>query len=833
MGTDPVEHIAEDRALARFDAAIECLVAALLAFMPFALGVVQAWSEELVVLLAGTIFVCFAARCVVCPSAAPVRTWAYLPLAAFLLLVLAQVIPLPEAVLRAVSPGTVELRSALAGSLAAPAHGGTRTISLYPLATARALRLAIVAAGLFVVTLNVYGRAAQVRRLLAVIAVIAGGVATLALAQTITKAGGVYWRLSVGSNGGPFVNRNNFCQFMNLSLGAAFGLLLVKLKDAFGDSPVELPRLVDRLGSGKLRPFWYLCGLIVVGAASVFLSLSRGGMVSCLLAGGAVVAVLAARRRLRGWSWATSVLAIGAFACVLYVGFDSVYDRLASLWDVREYGGRWRLVCDSARIWTTFPAVGAGLGAFEYVFPMFDHSTIAAKAVHVENEYVQMAGEVGLAGLALIAAFAGLVLRDWVRCVRRDARGVNIAAVGLGAGLLAVAIHSLTDFGLRLPAIASLAAVACALVVGLARRADAGERSHSAAASPRARLVAGGCLVGVVAVFIWSAAGADAARRAEGHWRGAQALEESMRRADWAVADEDYDRLITLAARAAECQPGNVVYRHWLDAYRWRAASRHAGDAAGDGSALTPAVRSSAGRIAGDLENCSRLCPTFGPSYTLAGQLRRFVLGDPAGAELIRTGYRLSPCDAVACVAEGMLDATEGRTGESIEAFRRAVALDSGWFARVAAFCVRQVGRVDLAMEVAGDDAGRLVAVSDLIRRGGDAELASRARDKAVAVIRRRSEEPDASPSTLAWAGETYLKDAEYERAADCFRRALGIDCGNVGWRMDLARALVGMHRSDEARQQAAICLKLSPRLPAAEKLIAQTRSISQGMGAD
>ena len=426
----------------RFDWLIQWLMAALLAFMPFALGAVSRWAEEIVFIISGAMVICLLLKLIVRPNERFIWSWAYVPLGLFLLLVAFQLIPMPAGILAAITPSTVAIKTSLLSGLSE----GTRTnpamtVSFYSLPTERALRLALAVAGVFVVTVNVCRRDSQIQRLLATVVVIGAAAALLALAQRATNTQKIYWRIPARTMAGPFVNRNNYCQFMNLSVGAAIGLLLFRIKTAFRGTPVVLSRVVERLGVRELKPAWWLSGMIVLALASIFLSLSRGGMISLLIAWGATIAVLALKRRLQASGWIMCILAAGAFACVLYVSFDSIYERFASLGRLQEYGGRWQLLRDSTRAWSTFPLFGAGLGLHEYIHPMFDNSTILAAASHAENEYVQMAEETGIVGLLLIGAFGAVILRSYIRCLRHKRGSAGLLAVGLSAGLLAVIVH--------------------------------------------------------------------------------------------------------------------------------------------------------------------------------------------------------------------------------------------------------------------------------------------------------------------------------------------------------------------------------------------------------
>jgi len=779
----------------RLDWAVEALLAALLAFAPFAFGAVQAWAEEVVMALTGAMLLCLLLRLLVARDGGFVWTWAYVPLGLFLLVVVMQLVPLPRAVLEVLTPNTSALKTRLAGGAAASADGGSMTISFYPLVTRRGLRLALAVSAVFVVAVNGLRRCGQVKRVLVVVSAIGGCVALLALAQIATNSSKIYWRVPAAAGAGPFVNRNNYCQFMNLSVGAALGLLLLKLWKAFPQGPVSLAQIVERLSSRQMRAVWYLAGMIVVALASVVLSLSRGGMLSLLIAWSLTIGVLGVKKRLDSWGWIMCALAVGALACVLYVGFDSVYDRLGSLRHLRQYQGRWQLLRDSARVWATFPLLGAGLGTHAFVYPMFDRSTIPALAAHVENEYLQMAEETGIVGLVLVAAFGGIILRDYLRCVRGGVSGLSLAAVGLGAGLLAVLVHSLADFGLHVPANASLAALFCGLMVTMAG-ARRGEHHPARArrSSPAPRWAVGLCLLAAAGIWAWSLRGADAARRAEGYWRQAQRLEKQMRKRRWAVANADYARLIALTARAVQSQPDNVMYRHWLNVHRWRAVGRVRDPQTG-AVVLGPTALRSAERIVADLEALRALCPTFGPAWSLAGQLKRFVLNDPRGAELIRTARRLSPCSASACVAAGLLEAREG------------------------------------AVEVARDDPDRLLAVAEVLKRRGQAALARKARAQAEALLRRRCEGPGASPRTLARAAEICLRRGEFDRAAAYYRRALSAECGQVWWRLNLARALAATGRVAQAVDQVGICLKLRPGMAEARGLLCELRARASAGG--
>src|SRR5438067_12767966 len=95
------------------DRAIEWLLIALLAFSPAAFGVVETWSETVVIAAAATLTILLALKLLLRPRVGFVWTLAYMPLALFVLVVLFQLIPLPEEIFKAIAPGAHGLKARL------------------------------------------------------------------------------------------------------------------------------------------------------------------------------------------------------------------------------------------------------------------------------------------------------------------------------------------------------------------------------------------------------------------------------------------------------------------------------------------------------------------------------------------------------------------------------------------------------------------------------------------------------------------------------------------------------------------------------------------------
>ena len=834
----------------RRDVLVEGLIYVLLVFMPLAFGAVQAWSEEVVILLSAAIVLCFTARQATMPRARLVWTWAYIPLVVFLLITLLQVLPLPSEVVTCVSPRTAALKTELLADLPGTEDSlRSMTLSFYPCATARQWRMLLSVVSVFFVVLNGFDTVQQIKRLLIVIAAVAAGTALLAIAQVATNATHVYWSVPIprpAALGGPFVHHSHFAQFMSLSIAAALALLLAH--------PCDIGQAVARRAHPAVhRPDRLTVSLtlfLVVAVASVFLSLSRGGVLSMLIAAGVTVAAVVLKGSGGMRRWLVLPVILGAMICVLYVGFDAVWRRMSTLQDLGQaQAGRAQILRDVGSVWMRFPLLGTGLGTHEVVYPMFDRAGVPALAGHAENEYAQVAEETGLAGLLSMLVLGAIVAVGYVRCVRAARASVRAVAHGLGFGLLAVLVHSTADFGQHVPANAVLSAVFCALVVRLGLRAAQPPPWRLASCWPSVRLawVVPG-LLGIVG--LWNAWQADAPRRAERLWKRAQNIERSLEDRNWQGRDDEYRRLIANAHKATELQPDNVHYAYWLNVYRWKCTSRHIVR----DRAAPIAVRRVVRRLMEDLSHTATLCPTYGPVYCVLGQLQQWVdsgegrgCGASAGgADNVAKAFKLAPNDPTVCYVAGLHKARWAMSIEAgslavsdpntagpmaharlmsaaIDKLARAVALDGQFFDDVARLCVVELKRPDIAVRLAGDYAWRLCRVAELLAENDHSDdMVDGSQAQVLERLTRLCARSDAGPEAFAALANLHEIRHEPDAAIRYYSDALRLDYGNVNWRLRLARLQIARGRFEPALHELRICLRLRPGMPAARQLIAE-----------
>ena len=809
----------------RLDILIECLLASMLLFMPLAFGAINAWSEEVVIGLSGVIVVCFLLKLVIDRGQGIIRSWTYVPIVLFLLVVVFQLIRLPAGVAAIISPYTVNLRTELLGDLpGAERMLKSMTLSFYPTATKHDLRLGLAIAGVFVVVVNVFRSPRQIKRLLVIIVTIGAVISVLALAQNFFGNGKIYWIVpdrAGGAYSGPFLNHSHYGQFMNLCIGAAIALVCVKLREDFSDKHLSGTVIIEYFGGAKAKLLWLLCAMVAIGVASVFASLTRGGMLSMLVAAGFTGFMLSRRKSLNGSGWIMVVMALIAFSCVLYVGFDAAYDRLATLRDFHEAEcGRSQILKDIGVAWTKFPVLGTGFGTHIVVYPMFDRSTITAVATHAENEYAQMLEETGMIGLGLLIVFGVMIWLKYSRCVKVN-KPICSAAYGLGFGLLAILVHSLSDFGQHRPANGFLSAVFCGLMVSLARQCpDRAGKIKTEAVLVKSRYLRLVIFLGVVGIWTWSLVEANDFRNAESHWQRRLTLEKQIIANNWKGSKAEYDELISCAAAAAACQPDNVKYQHWLGVYRWRSISQNTDPRTGE-AVIAEDTKPIVYDIVEQLHKAIELCPTYGVSYSVAGQIEKFVLNDPSGAARIRKGFELAPCNPVVCFSAACLDVSEGNEQGYVEKFAKAVKLNEELFTDVVKIYVLGLSRPHLAMSLAGDDVSKLYYVSGVLDEMQYYDLAEQTRRKLQKLLEMKCSQPETTASLHVLLSKTYLKQGNEQAAIESYRRALALNYGQINWRLQLAKLLAKNQQIPEAIQEARICLRLRPQLKTAQKLIA------------
>jgi O-antigen ligase len=201
----------------------------------------------------------------------------------------------------------------------------------------------------------------------------------------------------------------------------------------------------------------------------IILSLSRMGVVSTLTAAaGVLVALVFSLPRRRRWLWLVPI-AIPLLILATLSTRELVL-RFADLTATQEISKdvRVQIWTDTLHVIAAYRWTGCGLGAYERGLYQFKTAAPTNTVDYVHNDYLQMAAELGIPGMLLLAALTVWVLGRTLRVVIFVRGSPNwTLACGLLGAFLAIAVHSLADFNLYVPANALAFAWLAGLSTGL------------------------------------------------------------------------------------------------------------------------------------------------------------------------------------------------------------------------------------------------------------------------------------------------------------------------------------------------------------------------------
>jgi O-antigen ligase/tetratricopeptide (TPR) repeat protein len=361
-----------------------------------------------------------------------------------------QLVPLPLAALRVVSPTRAEVADALAGIVATPRFAPL-TISV----ANTSVHLARIAGCVLIFLLvraitrhSAWGRWAASVPLI--------GLAVMEVAWAFAQS------LADAPILGSYDNRNHFAGLLEMVMpfAAVYGIGV----------------LTRGRHRGMLTGFNAVKGCSSVGIALAFFvailfSLSKGGTFAAL--GSLVVmGVLAAEGRVSGWKrWVlTAALLIACVVTLAFLTPAALVARFAALGSDDVTEGRVPIWQDTLQMIRAYPLSGVGMGNFYPGLLRYQTAGLGVAWTAAHNDSLQLLSELGVVGFLFPAVAVGgafvLAARASIAGATREAREMGLACAG---GLAAFLIHSLSDFN----AYVLSNAMVLAWIAGLSAAVDA------------------------------------------------------------------------------------------------------------------------------------------------------------------------------------------------------------------------------------------------------------------------------------------------------------------------------------------------------------------------
>jgi O-antigen ligase len=411
-------------------------IIALLILSPLPAASVNEWSVliiELAAALMAAAYVLLEPKPQVSPRMAPALRRMTFIAAGFFGYVFFQVLPLPAAAVRLLSPGTYAFRKLYDPDFARLKF---MSLSVAPARTFQSIRrimFVLVGSGVFQALYGLYELSTSQPRIL-----------------FYRKA------FNLESVTGTFVNRSHLSGYLEMIVPLAVGLLIARMNlFSFGVKGAR-EKFLLMMSKGAAGNALIGAGVVVM-SLGIVLSNSRAGLVVLvfsffLFAGLSVLAFGRAGYRehwIRNLIGATVLIVL---AMALYIGIGSTIQRFAL--DNLLHEDRPLYWANVMGIVKDFPVFGTGLGTFASTYPAYEkRGGPEMFLAHAHNDYLEYLSELGVVGTALLLGGV-LFLAIQAFLVWRERRNPELKGLALGGivSLAGMGVHTFTDFNLHIPA---------------------------------------------------------------------------------------------------------------------------------------------------------------------------------------------------------------------------------------------------------------------------------------------------------------------------------------------------------------------------------------------
>jgi O-antigen ligase len=379
---------------------------------------------------------------------------------------------------------------------------------------------------------------------------LAMAISAWAVCQFFTHSNRVWYFTSPypGRASGTYISPNNLAGFLEMLLPLATAYVL----------------------AGRMKPVTriFLGYAALVMAAGLAVTFSRGGWLAAAIGLLAVLGVLLGHRSHRIPALLLLVIFIAGGACFTKIYLAKTLNYISRV-EGTVGAGRVKLNSRSdmwtaaERMWLDHFWWGVGPAHYDYRFREYRSERLQARPDRAHNDYLNLLADWGAAGgLIVLAGMAAFAAGLWEtrRHVQRAERDLGRRSgtsnrfaffLGASAGLLALAVHSVFDFNLHIPANAILGVTLLALLTSNLRFAT--ERYWANARLP-VRMLATVALAAGVAYLGWQ----GWRRGAENYWQ-ARAQSPALLVLDRAA----------LLEKAFAAEPGNFETAYNIgEAYR-------------------------------------------------------------------------------------------------------------------------------------------------------------------------------------------------------------------------------------------------------------------------
>jgi len=458
-----------------YEAIIESGIIFLLIYTPLAFGGVSQRSIMLLEIVSGVLLIVWFAKVISqrkkgYSSTDSQRKHIFListpfivAIALFFALILLQFVPLPDFLIKIISPASYRIYTEGA-SYTASAAPNLLPLSVCTQATEEEFYKFLAYAAIFFLIVNNIRTSKQMNRLVYLIIAVAFLESLYGLIQFVSGQHFIYsYKMKSFWVQGTFVNKNHFAGYMEMAILLMFGMLFTRFEKR-SSSPL---RNIEQTFEEKYMKVFFVLFVLFIMISAHLLSGSRGGVISFSFGMMVFVFLVYNRRLLRKWIMIVLIfLPLVAVMLLMIVPeqFIASLTRFSEQQFDPSFQVRWEIWRTQGHIFQDFPIGGSGFGAFSHLARRYQTFRWSHRLAHSESDFMQLLAETGIVGTVLVAWMGAMffyyILSMWKR--RRSRWVLAITAGGLSA-IVSIVIHGGFDFNLHIPANALLLSVIAAL----------------------------------------------------------------------------------------------------------------------------------------------------------------------------------------------------------------------------------------------------------------------------------------------------------------------------------------------------------------------------------
>ena len=376
-----------------------------------------------------------------------------------------QTIPIPDYIVRAISPEALAVgkmaRSPLCGL--EQAKSAWFALSPYEYPVRQSFIRLVFYCLLYRCLVETLNSKARINTAVAVILMLGSFEALYGLIETYSGHRHILWFKKIAyfeDVTGTYINRNHFAGFMGMGLLLAAGFAGAFFEQKKRRSEIKSDwkkssrrRLSELFSKDRIyaKKILIIISGIVIGLGLI-LSASRGGMVSASIAMFLMGLMFLFKKEHRRKGILLLAMFLVIFIYAYNIGIDYSLKRFNHI--SGDYETRERYALKTYEIFEDYKITGAGTGNFQYLYPRYQSSEDKKQYfLFAHNDWLQFAAEAGIVGIVLLIAgisfYIFFTIRLWK--ARNNSYSICLGAVPF-AVLAAMGIHSYSDFNLHIPA---------------------------------------------------------------------------------------------------------------------------------------------------------------------------------------------------------------------------------------------------------------------------------------------------------------------------------------------------------------------------------------------